>query len=152
MLRPVDQQPVIGPDCGGRESANAFYFIRAIGCVCFCSLRIQERVSNRPLASRRPLHDSLSANLLRRIGCRRRCTRSARSAHRKFIRHLARQLIRPRRFARLVHGWRHLRLRASRRILRRRFGWNAWCRRRYFRRIDRHLCRRHYRVHYRSLP
>src|ERR1700675_3277859 len=42
------------------------------------------------------------------VGCGRRRTRSTRSPHRQFIRRVAWQFFRPRRFARLLHRRRHL--------------------------------------------
>lgn len=41
MARRVDQRLIIRPDCGGLESAGAFYFGNATGCTRACSLRIQ---------------------------------------------------------------------------------------------------------------
>jgi hypothetical protein len=45
-FRQIDQRPIIRPDCGGLENADAFYFDDATGCMRDCSLRIQATVSN----------------------------------------------------------------------------------------------------------
>ena len=75
-----------------------------------------------------------------RIGGIRR-TRSVRPANRQFIRQLARQFVRQRRFAGLTRWRRHLRARIARRDSGRWFARRARRRRRNVGRFDRHLAR-----------
>ena len=74
-------------------------------------------------------------------GCGVRRARPVRSARRKFVRCLARQLIRPRRFTGLAHRRRRFGVWIPRRIFPRGFGRLARCGGRNFGRLDRHLQR-----------
>jgi len=65
--------------------------------------------------------------------------RSVRSGQGDFVRHSARQFVRPRRLSRFMErGW-YLRVRPARWAFRRRFGRMAWCCRWDVRRFDGHL-------------
>jgi hypothetical protein len=77
------------------------------------------------------------------VGCRVGCGRTVRPLRRQLIRHLAGQLVRPRRFAGFVHRRRHLRARVTRRNSRRWFGRRPRCGRwdlgRFIWHLHRHL-------------
>lgn len=95
-----------------------------------CSLLIQAA----------PIQATLSApgHVVAEISSRIRRARSIRSAQRKLVRHLARQLLRWRWQARIVHRRRYLRTRIARRCFLRRFGRMSRRCRRNFWRFDRH--------------
>jgi hypothetical protein len=88
-----------------------------------------------------PAWQGSASTLRHRIGCRVRRKRSRWSSHGQFLRNLARQFLRPRRFSRFTHRHWHLRAWVARRIFLRWFCRSARCRRRDFRRFDRHLQR-----------
>jgi hypothetical protein len=46
-FRRIDQQIIIGPDCGGLRNAEAFYFNRAMPCARNYSLRVQTMAADR---------------------------------------------------------------------------------------------------------
>ncbi len=75
------------------------------------------------------------------IGCRWRCGRTVRSAQRQIVRHLAGQLLRPRRLAGFVHRGRHFRARVAGRNPRRRLSRCTRRGRRNLWRFDWHLDR-----------
>ena len=123
-----DQQIDVRPDCGGPRRRTSIYFCTRKVRIRHCSLRIQAigfkpsyhivpaGISDWPDSGRaraRQIGDS-------GVGCRRGRARSLRSSHRKFVGRPARQFVRLRRLAGLLHRRRHLRLWTARRTFRRR--------------------------------
>ena len=121
-----DQQPAVGPDCGGGESR--LVFILALQRLTAC-----------------PVHDWFSRYQLPRVmneGLQRLCDGIGRAGPVRtspwhFLGHLAWQLVRPRWRAGIVNRRRNLRIGIARRNSRRRLSWRARCCRRNLGRIDR---------------
>jgi hypothetical protein len=86
-------------------------------------------------------HIRIRAGQIGGAGISRRRLRCRWPADRQFIRHAAGQLLRPARFARILHWWRNLRPRIAGRIFLRRLGRLSGFDRRIFLRIDAHLNR-----------
>ena len=134
----------VRPDCGGLQRRTCFYFDhRKSQCVLVqCAFRrsFETELSHRPLRPirRARIQVALGARQIRdpAIGGRWR-RRPLRSAHRQFIRPVARQFVGPRRHAGIAYRRRHLRPWASRRAFLRRLRRLSRLDRRILLRVDR---------------